>query len=325
MHKIFYLSAFFVFCFSNQNFAQLKPTTQLPQKDSLNLMTQLKALLDSTDEPTSYLVANVSVGNRLFSEKNNALNANQSSTNLLVYSPSLGYAHKSGLGLTVGANLLNDINGFGVNQYSISPSFDLADNKNIAFGISYTRYFVNNKFSPYSSPIQNDFYTALTFKKTWVQPGIALGYSTGQYSEVKYKDTVVTNTKKHYYDSVNYSLTAFSLNISAGHQFLWYGILDKQDGLGLTTTLIANAGSGKTTITHNTNAAILFARLTKKGRIPKLQNDKFEMQSIGCNLDLNYTIGHLSLQPQFYIDCYLPATDANRVSHVFVFNIGYTF
>lgn len=325
MPKIFYLPVFFVFLFSCNGFAQQKPATPLPQKDSLELLTQLNALLDSTDKSSSYFIANVSIGNRLFSVKNNALNANQGTINLLVYSPSLGYMHKSGFGLTMGANLLNDSNGFGINQYSISPSFDLAENKNIAFSLSYTHYFVKNKFSSYSSPIQNDFYTAVTYKKNWVQPGIALGYSTGEYGEVKTKDSVLTNTKKHYYDSVNYSLTAFSLNISAGHQFLWYGLFDKQDGLGLTTTLTANTGSGKTTIAHRTNAANLFAHLTKKGRIPKLQNDKFQMQSIGCNLDLNYTIGKLSLQPQFYIDYYLPATDAKRVSQVFVFNIGYTF
>lgn len=311
------------FCSSGN--AQTKPLTNLPAKDSFEILNQLMQMLDSADKPESYVFANVGIGNRLYSVNNNALNTNQATTDKIVYSPALGYFHKTGFGLSAGANLLKDIASFGVNQYSVTPSFDLTGNKEIGFSLSYTHYFVKNKFSPYSSPVQNDFYTSLSYKKTWLQPGIALGYATGEYKEAKFKDTVIAGSKRYFYDSVNYKLNAFSLMLSASHQFLWYSILDKTDGLSFTPTLMANAGSGKTTITHKTNALTLFNFLNKRGRVPKIQNDKLNLQSIGLNLDLNYMIGNLTLEPQLYMNYYLPATDSKRFSQVFVFNLGYIF
>ncbi|MEP7143083.1 MAG: hypothetical protein ABI707_09445 [Ferruginibacter sp.] len=326
MRKIFYL-LIFIMLFTCRDYAQTRPATRLSEKDSLEILSQLISLLDTATRPFSYVIANIGIGNRLFSINNYALNATQSNTNVIIYSPSIGYFHKKGFGLTAGANLLNDVTGFGASQYSASPSFDLTGNKNIAFGISYTHYFVKNKFSVFSSPIQNDLFTSLTYKKTWLRPGIAAGYSTGEYKDVKYKDTVIANISRHFYDSVTYKLKAFSIMFTASHQFLWYGVLDNSDGLAFTSTLIANAGSGKTAIGHNTNALLIFKFLNKRGRIPKFQNTKFEMQSLGLNLDLDYTIGSFTFEPQLYTDYYLPATDtdAKRITQVFTFNIGYTF
>jgi len=311
--------------FFYKNHAQTKAGENLSGKDSLEMLNQLRSLLDSLDQPTSYLFANIGIGNRLFSIKNAALNAKQNTTNLVIYSPSLGYFHKSGLGLTAGASLLNDVDGFGANQFSLSPSFDLTGNKNIAFSISYTHYLVKNKFSPYASPVQNDFYSSLRYKKPWLQPGIAVGYSTGEYKEARLKDTVIAGVRRRFYDSVTYQLKALSLILSVGHQFTFYTVFNKLDGLSFTPSLIANAGSGKTTISHKTNAIALFNFLNKRGRIPKLQTDKFGMQSMGLNLDLAYTVGNLTFQPQWYLDYYLPATDLQRWLQVFTFNIGYTF
>lgn len=324
MRKIFYLLVF-IWIVACRGYAQTTPVTKLSDTDSIDVLNDLRSLVDSANRPVSYAFANIGIGNRLFSLNNNTLNAKQSNTNVVIYSPSIGYFHKSGFGLTAGANLLNDSAGFGVNQYSVSPSYDLTGNKNIGFGISYTHYFVNNKFSAFSSPIQNDFFASFNYKKTWLQPGIGVGYATGEYNEARYKDTVIAGAKRHFYDSVNYHLNAFSIMLTAGHPFLWYGVLDKSDGVVFTPTLMANAGSGKTTITHKTNALAIFNILNKRGRIPKLQQNEFEMQSIGLNLDLNYTIGNITIEPQLYLDYYLPDTDTKRFSQVFIFNIGYAF
>jgi hypothetical protein len=326
MRKIFYVVIYFL-VLSIKCYAQTSPGNNLTEKDSLEIMNELTKLLDANDDPKSFAIANVGIGNRLFSIKNNAFNAFQSTSSKLIYSPSLGYFHKTGFGLTAGANLLNDGSGLIVNQYSLSPSFDLTGNKNIAFDISYAHYFVKDKYSAYSSPIQNDFYTAFTYKKTWLQPGIALGYATGEYKETKYKDTVIAGIRKHFYDSINNKLKVFSIMLSASHEFNWYNILNKTDGLFFTPTLMVNAGSGETAISHKTNATILFNLLNRKGRIPKIQKSKFELQSIGLNMNLGYDIGNFSFTPQLYIDYYLPAIEpgSNRITPVFTFNIGYYF
>lgn len=326
MRKLLTLLFCLLFIIGN-DYAQTNPEKQLNEKDSLNLLRELMELLDAGNKPISFAFANVGIGNRIFSVKNNALNAFQGTANLVVYSPSLGYLHKTGFGLTAGGNLLNDGTGLGVTQFSISPSFYLTGNKNFAFDISYAHYFVKDKYSSFSSPIQNDFYTAFSYKKPWVEPGLAIGYATGEYKETNYKDTVIAGIKRHFYDSVSYGLNVFSFILTVSHEFSWYAVMDKSDGLTLTPTLMANAGSGKTSIQHNTNATLLFNFLNKRGRIPKSETSKFAMQSIGLNMDLGYTIGKFNFEPQLYIDYYLPALNAGskRVTPLFTFNIGYYF
>ena len=322
MRKIFFLVTV-LFLFITKANAQKKPDSLTP-KDSIDILQELMDMLDSANRPVSYAFANVAVGNRLFSTRNNALNAKQNISSTIIYSPSLGYFHKTGFNIIAGANLLNDGDKFGVNQYSINPAYDLVGNRKFSFGISYTHYFVKDKFSAFSSPIQNDFYTSFAYKKTWLRPGVSFGYSTGEYKEVQYKDTVINNGNRHRYDSMTNKLNAFSMMLTASHEFAWYAVFAKMDGLALTPTIMVNAGAAKTSTIHKTNAPIINFLLRKR-RIPKLQQDKFSMQSIGLNLDLNYTVGKLTLQPQLYMDYYLPQTDSEKFSQVFTFNIGYAF
>jgi len=316
---------FFVFL-SGRAIAQTNPGSHLSEKDSIEILNQLMSLLDSSESTSSGFFVNVGIGNRLYSIKNNAINAYQSSSKL-IYSPSVGYTHKSGLGLAAGANLLNAGSGVVVSQYSISPSFGLVGNENIDFSISYTHYFVKDKFSPYSSPIQNDFYTSFSYLKNWLQPGIAVGFSNGVYKDARHKDTVIAGTKRSFYDSVTHKLNAFSLMFTVEHQFLWYGVFDHSDGLSLIPTLMVNTGCGNTAISHNTNAINLFRILNKRGKIAKLQELKFAVQSIGLNIDMRYTIGKFYLQPQLYLDYYIPVLeyDSKRLSQFFTVNIGYNF
>jgi hypothetical protein len=148
-----------------KSIAQKDSVSTLTAQDSINILRDLMAMLDSADRPESYVFANIGIGNRLFTSKNDALNAKQDISSTLIYSPSLAYYHKSGFNITAGASLLNDGERFGVNQYSVTPAFDLVGNKNFGVDISYTHYFVQDKFSEFSSPIQDDFFSSFTYKK----------------------------------------------------------------------------------------------------------------------------------------------------------------
>ncbi len=313
-----------VLLLSNKDYAQQTSDTTVQQIDSLQIMKDLMDLLGSIDKPSSYAFVNLGIGNRFFSIRNNSLNALQSSVNTIIYTPTAGYFDKSGLSITAGANLLNDGVNFGAKQYSITPAFDLTGNKSWDVGISYTHYFVKDKFSPFSSPVQDDIYGSVKYKKTWIQPGLSMGYSLGSYKEAFEKDTIINGRSKRRYDSITYKLNAFSLVLSAGHQFVWYGAVSKNDALTFTPTLMANAGSATTSITHNSNVALINFFI-KRGRIPKLQTDKFQIQSLAVNLDLTYTVGKFTFEPQLYLDYYLPETDGQKFSKVFAFNVGYRF
>ena len=331
MRNIFYL-VFFLTLSVSKSFAQVQSEKNLAEKDSIELEDQLMKLLGTAEKPASYLFASVGVGNRLYSVKNKSLNASQNTASVAVYSPSLAYFNKSGFGISAGANLLNEEKSFGINQYSISPSYDLTGNENISLGISFTHYFVKDKYSVFSSSVQNDLFTSFGYKKSWLQPGIALGYSSGEYGEAKNKDTVISGVKRYFYDTLNYKNNSFYTMFSISHQFFWYSALHKSDGLSFTPSLLLNAGSGSTATTHQTNVPVpgaggfeIFRGLNRRGRAPRVQTSKFEMQSIGLNLDLNFFIGNFNIEPQFYVDYYLPATSSKKTTTIFMLNVGYTF
>lgn len=321
MRKIFCLG-YVVFILGVKGYAQA--TTQLSAADSIEILRQLQELFSSTTRSTSYGLLSFGIGNQLFSIKNRALNTKQSNTHVLVYSPSAGYFHKTGFGISAAASLLDDQKKFGVTQYMITPSYDYST-RAIGIGASYTQYFVKDKFSQFSSPIQHDFYGTFVYRKSWLRPGIAAGYSTGEYKEVKYKDTTLGNVHRRWYDSITNNLRAFSLTLSASHQFLWYGVFTESDGLSFTPTLMLNGGSSKTAIEHKTNARGLYNFLVKRGRIPKFRSREFEMQSMGINLGAIFSIGDFSLDTQFYTDYYLPEADSDtdRLTMVFSFNLNY--
>ena len=135
------------------------------QTDSLT--REEKRLLDSmfnNDEfiklmmkkEVSYVDINIGAGNGTFSLKNNALNAGQSQTNKIYYSPSVGYYHKSGLALTISGFMASDNGDLKMYQYAINPSYTYS-NKNLEAGISYTRYIEGSGASFAVSPFTNDF------------------------------------------------------------------------------------------------------------------------------------------------------------------------
>jgi hypothetical protein len=216
----FLLLTWLLLALSEKNYAQTDSSKSISAKDSLEIMKDLMDILSASEKSPSYFTAGIGIGNRLFNVRNNALNAKQSSINKLIYAPTFGYYNKTGLSFSASANLLNDTSsGFGINQYFISTGYQLPDNDNFDFSIFYTHYFISDIFSSYTSPIQNDFYTSVIYRKAWIQPGIALGYSTGKYGDVKRRAVL--------YDSITKKISAFAFIVSASHEFLWKDIFNK--------------------------------------------------------------------------------------------------
>ena len=301
---------------SVKNFAQSGTDKKTLLKDSIEMMQDLMDILGDSKKSSSSFTAALGIGNRIFNVRNNVLNAKVTPVSTFIYSPSLIYYHKSNLYFSVGVNLLNDYEkGFGISQYSISSGYELPDNDKVDFTIAYTHFFVRDKFSPYASPIQNDFYSAFSYKKVWIRPGLAVDYSMGQYGDVK--------RIQRLYDSTNNKLTAFSLIASASHEFEWEKVFNKKDALSFNTSILLNAGSSKIAIQHNTNAVNVSNFLSKKGRLSKLNYTKFQLESLGLSLDASYILGKFTFEPQAYIDYYLPATEDKRISSYFTLTIRY--
>lgn len=290
---------------------------------------------EDTSGKVSYFKVAAGVGNQLLSIHNKALNASES-VNGIIFTPSIGYFHKSGLGLSLQGYLLSDSGSTNFYQTSITPSYEYEGN-NVAFGISYSHYFVKNKYGSLATPIQNDFYASVVGKKGWINPGVALGYSSGisreinlvtvnipQSGTVTFPDTTTTKTK------------AISLIGSLGHTFEFSNVFTKDGDLNFTTSLLANAGSAKFDVTHaNRYSAAISNSRTRRGRgrlgggtgtsANGSEVSKFALQSVGANFELGYGIGQFGVYSQLYLDYYLPQTDSKRFTQVYNITVSYAF
>lgn len=304
---------------------QAQDTSLLSAKDSAQILEEMRQLLDSVAAPGSYALISVSAGNRLFSARNNFLNTQQNTASLVI-TPTISYMHQSGFNASVAASLLNEPKrGFKPSQYIATIGYDLPEGGGWGAGISYSHYFVHDNYSAYVSPVQNDFYGYLSYEKTWLQPGLAAGYSTGNYGIYRFKDTLINSIRRFIYDSSTNQLKSFSLMATLTHQFQWFDLFRKDDGLQWSTQLTLNMGSSRTSISHRTNAPLLLNLLNKRGRLKREQSSAFRAESVGCNFDLSYMIGKFTLEPNLYLDYYLQDTENSRFSQVFTLNLSYSF
>ena len=286
-----------------------------------------KASGEEADKPSSYFKIGAGIGNQLLSVNNKALNASQIN-NKLIFTPNIGYYHKSGLGISFVGYLLSDSGSTNFYQSGLTPSYEL-DGEDFSFGISYTRYFVKNKYGGSNSPIQNDFYVNTLFKKGWIQPGLAIGFSNGIYKEINLVTvTLPVLGTRTFLDTASTKTTAFSLIGSIGHTFEFDNVISGEDLLSFTPALMLNAGSSKLVTTHqNRYSASGFQNPNRRRIRGNNQSDvtKFGLQSVGANLGLVYSVGSFSLEPQLYLDYYLQASDTKKFTQVYNINFAFTF
>jgi len=313
------------------------------QTDSLS--KEDKRLLDSmfnndefiklmTGKKKNYLDVSIGIGNAEFSAHNNAANATGVNRQM-VYTPALNYRLKSGFNFGITGFITGDSSArpelyqtglnIGYNYYS----------KIIKAGVSYTRYVSNrNKYNS-KSLYQNDFYGYIKRAKGIIQPGLALGFANGKYKETGYvsyrlpvhlpnpppngRDTIIVISGK---DSTNNRTSYFSLSGNIQHDFAFYKIFSKNDELDFTPSLILNFGSDRLTQTHTNK---IFDRAAFSSRKKSSFSNKFRVQSIAASFNFTYMIRKFFLQPNLYVDYYLPETTAQRLGLVFSVTAGVSF
>ena len=305
------------------------------QTDSLSAKD--KAALDSMmandeflkmmkEDSKSSLDVSIGVGNGAFSSHNNAANAT-GVDNKIIYTPSLLYRFKSGFSFGVTAFLTTDsISNLELYQTGLTAGFDYYG-KDVSVGIAYTRYLSDkNKYNT-KSLYQNDIYAYIKKADGIIQPGLALGFDNGKYKEVdlvSFKrlpplaDTLVN-------DSTNNKASYFSASVSIEHDFSFYKLFSKDDELDFVPSLILNFGKDnlEQTTTNKIIHPVVKRILTRRKR--NAPTNKFEMQSVAASFDFTYSVGKFFLQPNLYLDYYLPKTTAKRLAAIYNISVGFSF
>lgn len=331
MLKLLLCSLFAFFIFTSL-FAQ-KDSTDKQIMDSLIKNDDFLKMLNDFDKSVSYFQLSAGIGNTLLNGDHIAIKSLQN-MNELVFTPSVEYFHKSGFGISATGFLMNENGETDFYQYAVSPSYQYTKSKVINASVAYVHYSIKDEYNATSSPIQNDFYGSIVFKKPFINPGISVGYSLGKSYEIIKIDTVLKiqnqNRRIHYTDTVNILLKSFSLSGSLKHDFDFYSLFFPNDGLRFAPELLLNTGINVYKIKHNSSLSDFNAftkRKLKKIRhfFTQSENQKWQIQSLALDLDLNYVIGKFNFEPDLYLEYYLPKTSDKRFVQIYNFNIGMTF
>jgi hypothetical protein len=336
-----YLIIVYLFLLSVPGFSQTPRDTlpdaafEIPGIDTSldydELMNELDLFLDSLLRPKSFFLVNFSVGSNYFNYWRRNLTLLES-TKRGVFSTILGYYHKSGLGLTVSGNVTDDEEKLNLYQFSISPSFDFIKNIDWTAGISYTRYITKDSLNFYTSPLENEINAYFTWRKPWLQPGIAVSYGSGSRTEYKERKGFLDEIRRSrgrpiIITNSNETVADFLVTGYVRHSFFWMRVLNSTDHIKLTPQVSFSAGSqqygfnstnGIYTVNRRNAATLLF----NAGDISVDDKMKFQAVSTTMHIRPEYSIGKFFIQPQFVLDYYFPS---ETLTPLFFLNAGVVF
>lgn len=309
----------------------------LADADIDDLLNDMEAFLDSIMTPHSYVLLNLSGAQGYF----NFSNRNSTRTREIrkfIWSPTFGYYDKNGLGITFSAYSIYDSSRNYLYQGSITPSFDYLQDRRMAFGISYSKYFTRNILPFYTSPLQNELNGYFLWRKSWLQPGIAASYGWGNRTEfnrrekiyrslvaaaanegaIRVLDTVAILSKNRQ------SIIDFSTAISLRHDFYWLDIFSKKDHIRFSPLISLSAGTQRFGF-NETNTAFGNVRAVSLNNTRRVSlQQKFQLLSTTLYLRTEYAIGKFFIQPQVLFDYYMPG-DNNSITTLFSINTGFIF
>jgi hypothetical protein len=313
----------------------ISPVKNVPVDTAIDyddLFQDFDAFMDSILSPHSYFLTSLSVGKGYYSFENKS-SAVISTSKKLTYSPTLGYYHKNGLGLTGTGYIVDDGLHMNFYQFAFTPSFDYLQDKRLATGISYTRYFTRDSLPFYTTPLQNELYGYFTYRKWWVRPMLAVSYGWGSRTDYIEREDLILDLRLRRrgftYINTKESISDFSVTTSLRHDFYWLDAFAYKDHIRFTPQLAFTSGTQKfgfnqssstyaTLIRNNSNVLYSTENMYLDDQL------KFQPLSLTLFLRGEYSIGKFFVQPQFTMDYYFPASSDN-FSSLFSVNIGCIF
>ena len=280
-----------------------------------SLMKDFDSFLDSLSAPKSFFNVSAGIGTGIFSfEDRNSVFL--TSRKKLIFSPSVGYYHKSGMGISGTGYMLNENHRLNFYQFVITPSFDVIK-RSFSTGISFSKYLNKDSLTFYTTPIQNEVFAYFSYKKWWLRPSLSISYGWGSKSEYKKKQYKIYNRllqqSNRYYITIKNeeSINDLSLTLSLRKDFNFYDVFSKQDNIMFTPVILFNSGTQK--FGFNTSYTYTLPSAIRVNSTPGNSNisDRTDLapQSVSMVLRSSYLKGNFLLQPQVLFDYYLPEAE----------------
>lgn len=296
------------------------------------LFRDFDAFMDSIFLPRNYLLISASFAKGYYNFLNKT-NSSIDASKRLTYSPTIGYYHKGGLGITGTGYMANDETSMNLYQFAIYPSYDYLQNRNMATGISYTKFFTKDSLPFYTTPIQNELSAYFTYRRWWVKPMIVFSYGWGSRTDYRERETSIQDLRLRRrgftYVNTEETVSDFSIMTSLRHDFYWLDVLSNKDHIRFTPQVSFTSGTQKFGFNQSSGTYITNLR-TANNVLFNSENvyldDELKFQPLSLSLFLRgeYSIGKFFVQPQLIFDYYFPATTSN-FSTLFSFNAGFIF
>ncbi len=297
-----------------------------------SLMTELRAMFDSTGNRESFFSVTTSLSNRLFSASNNAFNSQQSNTGQTAFSPAVSYLHKSGWGMTATGYVRNINAKTSFYQLALTPSFDHIGTKHM-YGVAYTRYIKDNALGSIVTPYNHELYAYYMGRSTWIRPQLALGWATGHYndvSQVTYKlgGNTITVT-----DTSLITLRDLSLTAGFSHSFGFENVFAQDDLFTLVPQVSLIGGlqdystTTKSTIIPGAQRGGISdrQRIGKFYKISKVNQSSLSLQTAAFSLNANWYSKAFSISAGYFLGYYFNTSASTAFSHLFFLTTGITF
>lgn len=296
------------------------------------LFRDFDSFMDSLLTPRSYSVASVSVGKGYYNYSSKS-DFTITTAQKLNYSPTIGFFHKGGLGISGTGYIVHDGENLNFYQVGITPSFDYLKNRSIATGISYTRYLTRDSLPFYTTPLQNELYGYFMYRKSFFKPSVAVSYGWGNRKEYMQREELIQDLRLRRrgftYINTEETVSDFSVMASVRHDFYWLEVFSAHDHIRLTPQLAFTSGTQKFGFNQISST---YATMIRTGSNVLFNTDNvylddqidFQPLSLTMYLRGEYSIGKFFFQPQLVLDYYFPASSKN-FNALFSVNAGFFF
>ena len=296
------------------------------------LFKDMESFLDSISSPRSYFMSSIAMGKGFFNFTSKSSFFLETAEKL-TYTPTLGYFHKGGLSITGTGNIVNHEDNLNLYQFSLSPGYDYLKNRDLATGITVTKFFTRDSLPFYTTPLQNEIYAYFTYRKWWLKPSVAMSYGWGSRSDYMDREEKIQDLRlrRSGYTRINSkeSITDFSLITSVRHDFYWLNVFSLKDHFRFTPQLSFISGTQKFGFNQSANTYATVIR-TGANVLYNSENvyldDHLEFQPLSMTMFLRgeYSFGRFFIQPQMVLDYYFPVNEKN-FNTLFSFNLGFVF
>lgn len=306
--------------------------SQKPVTDSTlyydDLFSALDDFLDSLTRPRTMLVVNAEAGSTYFNYASSSATRLDAEQKLIV-TPSIGFFHKTGLGVTGAAAVIRSGNKYDAYQFSVTGSYDYLKSMYWGSGLSITHFITKDSLDFYTSPLQNEAAGYFTYKGWWVRPIISAAFGWGSRKSREERQDYITllRLRPSGYTQINTEESVSDLSVAASlkHDFYWLEKLGKKNVLRFTPQITFTSGTQNfgfnqttTTSTFRNNKVNI---LSNSENVYLDDSLKFQPLSLTTFLRGEVSFGKFFIQPQMIFDYYFPAK-SNRLTTGFRLNVG---